>query len=286
MTCSCVTLSLVDDLEAAGAGRLAQAVAADRPGLPVAAVLLDEPHQLRPVETPGRGHGDVGGDVAALEVGVHLVAAQVGDALHGAKDAVAQAVVGEEQPLGVLVGAGAGLVLVHADLFDDDVLLRVEILLAETGPEDVGENVDRRRQVFRQDGGVEDGVFLAGESVVVGADLVEVAVDVEIGPVRRALEDHVFEEVRHARHFRRLVAGAGADEEAQGGRPGRRAGLADELQAVRELVAVKRHRSLQSGFTAKTPRAQEDKNLKSTGYCLLGVLAVRQRLFPAPSAPA
>ena len=133
----------------------------------------------------------------------------------GAEDAVAEPVVGEEEPLGVLVGAGAGLVLVHADLFDDDVLLRVEVLVAEAGPEDVGENIDRLRQIFRQDGGVKNGVFLAGEGVVVGADAVEVAVDVEVGAVRRALEDHVFEEVRHAGHLGRLVAGAGADEEAQ-----------------------------------------------------------------------
>ena len=58
-------LFLGHDLEAAGAGRLAHAVAADRPRLPVAAVLLDQLHQLRPVEMAGRGDGDVRGDVAA-----------------------------------------------------------------------------------------------------------------------------------------------------------------------------------------------------------------------------
>ena len=46
--------------------------------------------------------------------------------------------------------------------------------------------------------GVEDGVLLAGEGVVVGADPVEVAVDLQGAAARRALEHHVLEEVGHA----------------------------------------------------------------------------------------
>ena len=56
--------------------------------------------------------------------------------------------------------------------------------VAQAGPEDVGEDVHGLRQVLGQHGGVEDGVFLAGEGVVVGADAVEVAVDVEGGALR------------------------------------------------------------------------------------------------------
>ena len=87
--------------------------------------------------------------------------------------------VGEVNASGVVVGAPDRLVLVHADLFDDDLLLHLEILAAQAGAQDVGEDVDRLRQVFRQDAGVKDGVLFAGEGVVVGADAVEIAIDVE-----------------------------------------------------------------------------------------------------------
>ena len=90
------------------------------------------------------------------------------------------------------------LVLVHPDLFEDHLLLGVEVLAAQARPEDVGEDVHRLRQVLRQHRRVVDGVLLAGVGVVVRPDAVEVEVHVEGGPPRRALEHHVFEEVRHA----------------------------------------------------------------------------------------
>ena len=203
------------DLETAGAVRRPPLEMAVGALVPVAAVLLAQPHQLAPLELAGGHHGDVAGDVAALEVGVHLVALEGGDALGGAEDAVAQRVFGEVDALGVVVGGPGRLVVVHADLFDDDLLLHLEIIFAEAGPQDVGEDVERRRQVLRQDRGVEDGVFLAGEGVVLGADPVEVGVDVEEGAARGALEDHVFEEVGDAGDVGGLVAAARLDEEAQ-----------------------------------------------------------------------
>ena len=160
--------------------------------------------------------------------------------------------VGEVDALGVVVGRPHRLVLVHADLFDDDVLLHVEVLVAQAGPQDVGEDVHRLRQVLRQDGGVKDGVLLAGEGVVVGADAVEIAVDVQGRAPRRPLEDHVLQEVRDAGDLRRLVARPGADEEAQRDGARRRAGLADDLQAVGEHVADERHGISPSHVSSRT----------------------------------
>ena len=100
------------------------------------------------------------------------------------------------------------------------------------GPDDVGQQFRGAGLVLGQHGRVVDGVLFAGEGVVVGAHLVELAVDV-VGDARgRALEHHVFEKMAHARDFVGFVAGAGIDEEAQGRRMGLVVALGHDLQAV------------------------------------------------------
>ena len=91
------------------------------------------------------------------------------------------------------------------------------------GPEDVGEDVEGLRQILGQAGDVVERVLLRGLGVVLGPDAVEVAVDRQRVAPRRPLEDHVLEEVRHARHLARLVAAPRLDEEPRGDRaaPGR-----------------------------------------------------------------
>ena len=140
---------------------------------------------------------------------------------------------------GVVVSRPHGLVLIHADFFDDDVLLHVEVFLAQAGAENVGDDVHGLRQVFGQDGGIEDGVFFTGEGIVVGADAVEVAIDVKSRAAWRALEDHVFKEMRDAGNVANLIACPGTDEETDGDRTCCRVGLADDLQAVGENVGMK-----------------------------------------------
>ena len=115
----------------------------------------------------------------------------------------------------LVVGPERRLVLVHLDLFEDHLLLGAEIVLAERRPEDVGQQFHGPVLMFRQHGGVEDGVLLVGEGVVVGAHLVELAVHVVGRAAGRALEGHVFEEMAHAGHGVVFIAGARADEEPQ-----------------------------------------------------------------------
>ena len=59
----------------------------------------------------------------------------------------------------------------------------------------VGKNVHALGQVLGENGRVKDGVFLAGEGVVIGADAVEVHVDLKGAAARGPLEDHVLEEM-------------------------------------------------------------------------------------------
>ena len=79
--------------------------------------------------------------------------------------------------LGGLVGHRHRVVQVHPDLFDDHLLLGLEVVVAEGRAEDVGEDVEGLGQVLGQAGDVVERVFLRGLGVVLGADAVEVAVD-------------------------------------------------------------------------------------------------------------
>ena len=97
--------------------------------------------------------------------------------------------------------------------------------------------------MFGQHGGVEDGVFLVGEGVVVGAHLVELAVHLVGRAAGRALEDHVFEEMAHAGQRVVFIAGAGVDEEPQRRGIGRVVALGDDFQAVGKGVFEKFHLS-------------------------------------------
>ena len=172
---------------------------------------------------------------------MHLVASQIRDAGGGAEHAVAERVLLVVNAARILAGHRPWLVLVHLDLFENHLLLGVEVFLPQARAQDVREHVHRFRQVLGQHGRVVDGVLFAGVGVVAGPDAVEVQVHLQRGAARRALEHHVFEEVRHPRDLGRFVPAPGANEEPERDRPRRRARLADELQPVGKLVRMERH---------------------------------------------
>ena len=149
--------------------------------------------------------------------------------------------VAEEGRAAFVVGAEGRLVLVHLDFFLDDLLLRVEVGLPQRRAEDVGQDFRRPRLVLRQHRGVVDGRLLGGGGVGAGADLVQLAVDV-VGRARgRALEGHVLEEMAHAGDVVGFVAGAGLDDEAQGGRVGLGVAFGDDFQTVGQGVGEELH---------------------------------------------
>ena len=59
--------------------------------------------------------------------------------------------VAEVQLLDLIVHSKGRLVEIHLNFFQDDFLFHVEVILAKAGPHDVGQQVNTRLLVFRQD---------------------------------------------------------------------------------------------------------------------------------------
>ena len=73
-----------------------------------------------------------------------------------------------------LVDEVVGGVLDHLDLFDDDLLLALDVVGTEGGiANDVGEDVERQRQMLVEHLDVVAGVFLRGERVELAADRID-----------------------------------------------------------------------------------------------------------------
>ena len=78
-----------------------------------------------------------------------------------------------------LVDEIVGRVLDHLDLFEDDLLLALDVVRAECRiPDDVGEDVDGQRQMLVEHLDVVAGVFLRGERVELAADRIDLLRDV------------------------------------------------------------------------------------------------------------
>ncbi len=210
-------------------------------GLPAAAGRAGVGHQGVEVDPAGRGEDDVGRAVAAAEIRPHRLGREPADGLLRSQDAAAQGVRGVVQGAAFLVGPERRLVVVHPDFFEDHLLFGVEVVLAERGAEDVGQEIDGGVLLLGEDRGVEDRVLLAGEGVVLGAHLVELAVDVVGRAAGRPLEGHVLQEVAHPGHLVRLVPRPRVDEEAHRRRVRLGIALRHDLQSVRQNRSTKLH---------------------------------------------
>lgn len=207
----------------------------------MAAVFFGEGDDCLEIEFSGGGEDSVAGAVAAVEIVFHLFSLQVADGFGGAEDASAEGVAGEMGFHEGFVDAVAGVVEVHGDLFEDDLFFGVEIGLADGGAHELGEVLDGALGEFGEDVGEIGGVFLAGVGVVVGAHLVEDAVDVFPGVFFGAFEHHVLEEVGDAVDGGGFVAAAGVDVKAGGEGVGVGVGLGDDLKAVGEGGGMEFH---------------------------------------------
>ena len=132
-------------------------------------------------------------------------------------------------------------VVVHADLFEDDLLLHVEVVLAEAGVDQRGEQFHRGVDVLGEKRTVIEGDLFAGRGVIVRTDLVEDAVDVVGRVFFVPLEGHVFEEVTDAGDVGGFIARAGTDEVADGEAVCVGIEFGDDLQAVVEFGFMKDH---------------------------------------------
>ena len=128
-------------------------------------------------------------------------------------------------------------VLDHLDLFEDDLLLALDVVCAERRThDDVGEDVDGERQMLVEHLDVVARVFLRGERVHLAADRIDRLRDVLGAPGRRALEEHVLDEVRDAALLLRLVARAAREPDADADGPHMRHPLGKQPETVRKHV--------------------------------------------------
>ena len=137
-----------------------------------------------------------------------------------------------------LVDEVVGRVLDHLDLFEDDLLLALDVVGAERRVHhDVGQHLDGQRQVLVEHLDVVARVFLGGEGVHLPADRVDRLGDVLGAAGRGALEEHVLDEVGDAALLLRLVARAAREPHADADRAHVRHPLGEETETVRQHVA-------------------------------------------------
>ena len=106
-----------------------------------------------------------------------------------------------------LVHQIVGGVLHHLDLFEDDALLALDVGGCQRRTHDhVGQQIDGQRQVLVEHLDVVAGVFLGGKRVELTADRIDRLGNDLRRSARRALEQHVLDEVRDSRLGVRLVA--------------------------------------------------------------------------------
>src|SRR5215216_5471633 len=174
--------------------------------------LFDHPFYLVRIELACGDDEDVGSRVG---VAVEILEGSVVHPAHrlGRPDnRAAEGVFVEDQRRQILVSELVWPVLVHLDLFDDDLALAFEI--GERGPEDhVAHDVEGAPQVLGQKAGVEHGVLLTGRRVLLGSDALEGLGDAEGVHIGGPLEEHVLHQVADTSDLVQLVAGPCPDPE-------------------------------------------------------------------------
>ena len=119
-----------------------------------------------------------------------------------------------------------------ADLLNDDVLLAQQLVAVEGRlGQDVGEHVERQRHVGLEHARIIGGVLGAGRGIEIAADRLDFLGDLPRAAPPRALERHVFEEMRDAVLVAAFVAAAGIDPDAERSRLEMRHRVGHDLDA-------------------------------------------------------
>src|SRR5450759_5147809 len=182
-------------------------------------VLLDEPDYRVVLHVPGGDDHDVTGAVVAGDVGVGRRGARPAAGLSAPEDRPTDGMVAPQRRCEEVVDLVVWGVLVARDLLEDDLALRLTGVLGhQRVRHHVGQRLDRGPDIGVQHARVVAGVLLAGERVEFGAHAVEGLGDLRRCALRRALEHHVLDEVRHAGFVRRFVAAADSGPDPDGHR--------------------------------------------------------------------
>ena len=218
--------------------------------------LAHQPDDRGVVEVAGGGDHHVGGSVVAPVEASDLVARERRDRSGSAGDrpaqgSVAPRLLGEE-----VVDHVVRVVVVHRDLVEDHVALRLDVVGVQQRVGDhVAEDVDRQRQVVVEHPRVEAGVLLGGERVELAADRVERHRDVHRAAAAGALEEQVLEEVRAAVQGGCLVARTDPDPHPDACRPDAGELLGDDPQPARQHRTPDARRHLTVGVPYRLERA-------------------------------
>ena len=146
-------------------------------------------------------------------------------------------------------------VLDHLDLFEDDVLLAEDVGRRKRGPQHhVPQQIGRERQVLVEHLDVVAGVFLGRERVELAADRIDLLRDLLRRSARRALEQHVLDEMRDAALGVAFVARAAHQPHADRHRSHVRHRLGDEPQSGRQGFRYDHGQPLRAASTPGTGR--------------------------------
>ena len=189
------------------------------------------------VHRAGRREDHARRRVAALQPVAQGAGAERRNALRGAEHRPPDRLVGIGGLLKVVEHDIVGRVARLADFLNDYVLFARQFVLGEGRlEEDVAEEVDGERQVFRKCPRVISGVLARRISVEMAADGLDLGGDGEGVAPPRALEGHMFEQMGDAVERRRFAARAGVDPHPDGDRLEPRHMLAGDAQAVVESI--------------------------------------------------
>ena len=131
-----------------------------------------------------------------------------------------------------------GRVLDHLDLFDDDFLLALDVRGREGRiHHDVRQHLQRQRQMLVEHLDVVAGVFLRREGVHLAADRVDRLRNVFGTARRRALEEHVLDEMRDPALRFRLVTRPARQPDADTDGTDVRHPLGQNAEPIRQNVA-------------------------------------------------
>ena len=164
-------------------------------------------------------HYEVLGHVGVAKILLQGVAIEGVDAGGGAENRTAERMAAPEAFGENLVDQIVGRVLDHLDLFEDDLLFFLDVVVSQQRIADqVGEDLHGEREVLVQHLQVVAGVFLGGEGVDLATDRIHLLSYFFGRPGGCAFEEHVLDEVRDAHAFRRLVARPPCEPDADGNR--------------------------------------------------------------------
>ncbi len=137
------------------------------------------------------------------------------DRLLCAGNAPAQRLVPEHGVVGKFTGPCRGVVPGATDLLDDDLALSLHLLFSQQGVLDhVGDDVHRKGDLLEGDLGKVAGHLMRGEGVTAAAGALDGRRDhYRLGPLSRAFEEHMLEEVGDAVDPAVLITGTCSHED-------------------------------------------------------------------------